>query len=397
MLPRVKIVFDNGAIGAVVPAPDGCLGIVATGDPIEGKFELGKAYVLKSYRGLEDLGISSEVNKGIEKAVREFYAEAGEGTEIWLMAFSRTLSVSAIVDVNNDYARKLIIHASGKLRGLIVVHEPAEGYVPTIEGGLDADVFSALANAQVLGEWAADTYFAPIFTLLEGRDFTGDFIELTDLTTMNYDRAGIVIGDTSTGVGAAVGVVAGRIASVPVQRNIGRVRDGALVAREFFIDDIAVSSYQYVSNLHEKGYITFRNYVGKAGYFIADDLLAASIGNDYRHLALRRVIDKAYRIAYVVLLDELLNEILVNEDGTMQLTVIKNWELRVEQAIAQEMTARGELSADANNSNDKGVICSIDASQNILSTSRVAVLIKVRPFAYARYIDVNLGFNVENL
>lgn len=396
MLPRIKINYENGALGSVTASPDGCLGIVATGEEVAGKFELGKAYVLRSYAALSDLGITESVNPAIEKAVREFYDEAGEGTELWLMAFARTVKISELVDVNQEYARKLIIDSNGKIRGIVVVYDPEDAYSPTVTHALDVEVETALPKAQALAEWATENRFAPLFVLMEGRHFNGNATELPDLTEMNYNRVGVLIGDTRTeSKGAAVGILAGRIAGIPVQRNVGRVKDGALMPLQFYIHDTVASAYRDTEMLHDKGYISLRNYVGKAGYFFTDDPLATAVSDDYHALANRRVVDKAYRIAYAVLLEELLDEVPVNEDGTMMVAVAKSWESRVEQAIAIEMTANGELSADLSNPNDRGVVCYIDASQNVLSTSRIVASLKVRPFAYARYIDVNLGFNVN--
>lgn len=396
MLPRIKINYENGALGSVAASPDGCLGIVTNGEVVAGKFELGKAYPLHSYSELADLGISGNVNPGIEKVVREFYDEAGEGTELWLMAFARTVKVSDLVDVNQEYARQLIVESNGKVRGIVVVHSPGAEYEPTVTNGMDADIEAALPKAQALGEWATENRFAPVFILLEGRCFNGEATDLPDLTEMAYNRVGVFIGDTCPGSkGSAIGVLAGRIAEIPVQRNVGRVKDNALAPLQFFIGETLASAYRNVEILHDKGYITVRNFVGKAGFFFTDDPLATQISDDYRSLANRRVVDKAYRIAYATLLEELLDEVPVNEDGSMMVAVAKSWESKVEQAIAVEMTANGELSADLTNPDDRGVVCYIDPSQNVLATSRVVMSLKVRPFAYARYIDVNLGFNVN--
>lgn len=396
MLPRIKINYENGALGAVVPSPDGCLGIIAGADPVEGKLVLNKAYVLRSYGDLADLGITGTANPEIEKVIREFYAEAGEGTEVWLMGVARTVKLSEIVDVNKEHGRRLLEESNGKLRGLIVLHCPDNTYVPDVESGLDSEVALALPKAQALAEWATEERFAPVFILLEGRSFDGDTVKLPDMTEMSYNRVGVLIGDTVPGsAGAALGVIAGRIASMPVQRNIGRVKDGALAPIQFYIGETPVSAFRNLETLHDKGYITFVNYVGKAGYFFSDDPLATKIGDDYRQLANRRVVDKAYRIAYAALIEELLDEIPVNEDGTMMIAIAKSWQAKVEQAIATGMTANGELSANPSDPKDRGVVCFINPAQDVVATSRIVVSLKVRPFAYARYIDVNLGFNIK--
>ena len=56
------------------------------------------------------------------------------------------------------------------------------------------------------------------------------------------------------------------------------------------------------------------------------------------------------------------------------------------------MTAAGELSADTDGTGCKAYV---DPTQNVLSTSKIELTLKVRPFGYARYVDVKLGFQVE--
>ena len=56
------------------------------------------------------------------------------------------------------------------------------------------------------------------------------------------------------------------------------------------------------------------------------------------------------------------------------------------------MTAKGELSS----TDGSGCSCYIDPSQNVVSTSTINMTLKVRPFGYARTINVDLGFQVAN-
>ena len=217
---------------------------------------------------------------------------------------------------------------------------------------------------------------------------------MKDLHGEAYNRVGVLIGDTvKASEGAAVGVMAGRLASVPVQRNIGRVKDGALKPTAMYLGDKPVEeNASAVSDLYDAGYITPRKYVGKAGYFFTDDRLACVPTDDYAHITARRTIDKAYRIAYAALLDLMLDELPVNEDGTLQHGIIMAWQQMMENAVNRAMTAQGELSADAEGAGCKAYI---DPKQNVLATSRVELTLKVRPFGYARYVDVKLGFQVE--
>ena len=229
MLPRVRINYANGTLGQVAAMADGCLGMMAlgakevTGDD---KFKLGKAYTLRKLADLEALGVTSENNPNLYRNVKEFYAEAGDGTELWLTGYAESETFANAFDKDNAAGAVALLKASnGKIRGLVAFKTPAEAYELTTTEGLDADVFAALPKAQQLGDWATDTLRAPIFSLVEGYGYAGDPAALKDLTETEYNRAGVVLGDTAaSSKNAAMGVVAGRIAASAVQRKISRVR-----------------------------------------------------------------------------------------------------------------------------------------------------------------------------
>ncbi len=397
MLPRVKIYFENGALGKVAISADGVLGIMCTGVAVASTFALATPYTLYGLTGLTTLGITSTNNPSLYKTITDFYKIAGEGTEVWLMAFPDTVKLSDMVDIADATKGKALINAAnGRLRGLILSRTPAVGYTPTITNGMDADVYTAITNAQALAEWSQQTKFAPVFVAVEGYAYSGTPTALSDLTTMSNSSACVFIGDTAASTKkSAMGVLAGRIASIPVQRNIGRVRDGALGITTAYIVDKAVELAD-AESLHNKGFITLRTFVGRSGYFFSDDPMAVLPTNDYSSLTARRTIDKAYRIAYNNMLDNLLDEVPVTIEGKLQVPLIRSWEADVEKDIAAQMTAVGELSADVTDPNDKGVQCFIDPDQNIVSTSRLDVRVRVRPFGYPRYIDVYLGFQVAS-
>jgi hypothetical protein len=395
-LPYVKIHYENGAIGAANPSADGLLGLVVSAKAVAGTFALNNPYVLTSYDGLEALGITAENNVAAEKLIRGFYAGAGNGTRVYLMGVAETVSQSEMLDVTNkNYARKIIEVSKGEVRGIVVNYVPATGYTPTIENGLDADVYAAIINGQTLGNWAEQTWKAPIFVGVEGRNYSGVATELTDLTKMTNNRVCVLIGDSVTGTnGAAMGLLAGRIASIPVQQNIGRVKDGAVAAQTIYIADEPAERAD-VEGVHDKGFITFRAYTGRAGYFFTNDPLASLPSDDYHRIAWRRTIDKAYRIAYVTMLNELLDAVPVTSRGTILPAFAKNWEQLLINAIYNQMTANGELSRDPADASDRGVKATIDPEQNVISTGNIKALVRVRPFGYAEYVNVYLGFDIQ--
>lgn len=399
MLPRVKILFENGRLGGMSPNSDGTMGLAITATAVPGKFELAKAYVLRSTDDLSDLGITSsdtDANAFLYKTVKEFYAEGGDGLELWVMGFPPTVKQSDMVDKTKDYAKKLIQAAAGEIKCLAVAFQPATGYTPTIQNGLDSDLTAAMLNAQLLAEWAADTMYAPLFVILEAREFTGNAVDLPDLSTHQYNRVGVLLGDTVSGSkGAAIGLLAGRIAKNPVQRHIGRVKDGAANSVTAYIGSQSATLAD-VETIYNKGFISFRTFVGKSGYYFNDDNLATSATDDYRSIARRRTIDKAFRVAYDTMLNELNEEIPVTAEGKLVPALAKSWETAVETAIIGQMTAEGNLGVDTTDANDTGVTCSIDTNQNVVSGGKIEMILRVRPYGYAKYIDVKLGFQTTN-
>ena len=391
MLPRVKIYFENGALRSSTPMPDGVGGAVLTGAAVASTFALATPYVLRNVDGLKLLGITATNNPTIFKYVTEFYNEAAADIETWIMAVPDTVKLSDMADVSQEYGKKLLTAAQGRLRWIAFGRTPAAGYTATITNGLDADVALAKTNAQALCEYFTTSKYAPLFAIIEGAGFSGTATDLADARAGTFNRVGVLIGDTVSGSkNATLGTLMGRIAVSPVQRSIARVKDGAVSPINLFIGTKAVELSDFES-IHDKGYITFRTIVGRSGYFFNDDFLCAPDLDDYSLITRRRTVDKAYRIAYQTLVNELNDEVPINSNGKIPESFIKSWQANVEGAIAQQMSANGELSADIKNG-DRGVQCLIDPEQNILSTSRIVVKVCVRPFAYAKYIDVYLGF-----
>ncbi len=388
-IPRVKIQYLNGQLGTVGDSPDGLFALVCGATAVAATFELGKAYTLRNVEELTALGVTAENNPRLTKHVTDFYAEAEDGTKLIIYGVDKTTTMTAMLDKDTGSVKQLINGQNGALRGLFVA---CEGLTTgDVTEGLDPDVLTAIPKAQALAEWATTELYAPLFIVLEGRHFENDAVkQIGDGTT---NRVAVLVGDTVSGSeGACVGTLAGRLATIGVQRNIGRVKDGELAPLVMYLGTQKVEEAgSAVVALYDKGYITPRKHVGRTGYYFADDRMACKGTDDYAHLTARRTIDKACRIAYDTLLNLMLDELEVNDDGTLQTGVVKSWQQSVTNAIDTNMTANGELSAT---SDGNGCVCYIDETQNVVSTSKVVVTLKVRPFGYARYVDVNLGFQL---
>lgn len=403
MLPGINIEFQNGQLGQVVDLPDGTSGLLASASAVGTTFLLNTPYQIKSMVDVAALGIIPDVNNHVlYKTLKEFYEEAGEGTELWLMGFAKTTKVSDwfTLDVGTGKApvEKLLDSANGKIRMLFTAFSPTASYVVTLVGAIDGDVMVATNLTQQLAENYTSSKYAPFFTIIEGYAFSGDKVALTELSTASFNRVMIALGDTekrtgtSASKGAAVGIIAGRFAKISVHVNIGKVRDGALSNLVAYILDTPAEQYD-VEALHDKGYVTFRQHTGKSGYFFTDDPLACEVADDYHYASRRRVIDKAYRLAYTACLEFLLDDNTVNNDGTLSPIYAGIIENEVESLIYNQMTINGELSYDPNDAKDRGVICKMDLTNNVTSTSKLKFSkLQVKTKGTNRWIDVPLGF-----
>lgn len=399
MLPRVKIYFENGLLGATDASDDGVVGLIATGIATYGEsypdgVKMGEPFLITQLKELEEKGVTEtpageSTNGLLYKTVKEFYEEAPNGTKLWIVVEANDTSLTGLLSTDGE---KLITAAGGALNVLMVNTQRSSDYSPTRLDGADSDVWNAMDAAQQIAEAATDDLYAPLTVVLPVTYYTGQASALRNLTTFANNRVAIVVGDTESGSETAcVGLVAGRIASIPVQRSIARVKSGAISEDNLYLGTVAAENGQ-PAVINDKGYICPRTFTGKAGYYWADDKLATAATDDYALIPRRRVIDKAYRIAYKTLVDELNEEIPVTDNGQIPASTVKALQNTVESAIENNMTVNGNLGNDPSDDTDTGVECYIDPAQNVVSTNQLKVSLRVKPYGYAKYIDVSLGF-----
>lgn len=389
-LPGVSIEIQNGALGQAPQTDDAIVGMLLQGPSVVGGATVGTAYLLTSLADAVALGLDAAYDDTEEvrvyKHIRDFYAEAGEGARLWIMLISQAVSMEDMVDTTQDnYARALLNAANGRIRVLGVTRSPATGYEEdTDDYEIDEDVVLAIGKAHALGVAYAEQ-FAPLRIVLEATYFTGDAGALVDLKERSDNRVSLVLGDSASGDGSAVGLLIGRLASVPVQRNPGRVKDGSLAINAAFIGSEAVEDIPgKIAILHDKGFITLRTLPRKAGYYFTDDPTATSATDDYNSLARGRVIDKAITISYDVFVEEILDEIEIDTQGRIAIDKAKYYQSIIENAINTAMTANGEISS---------VSTLVDPNQNVLATGKICIELRIIPVGYAKEILVKLGFD----
>jgi hypothetical protein len=140
-----------------------------------------------------------------------------------------------------------------------------------------------------------------------------------------------------------------------------------------------------LTTLNDSGYIFLKKYTGIDGSYYNDTPTCIASTSDYANIENNRTIDKAVRNVRALLLPFVNSPLYVNTDGTLTEDVISNYKNTVKQALEQ-MERDGELSAFST---------TIDPTQNVLTTSKIAVSIKLVPVGVAREIEVNIGFAVS--
>ena len=382
-LPKVTINVNSDNLGQSAQTADGIAALVLTGASVTGKIQEGIPIKLTSLKAAETNGITKTgINAYAYKHLKQFFDEAGEGAELWIMVVPDTVTMAAMADKTEPYAKKVLDNANGTVRLLGVSRESDTGI--TIANGVDEDVDNAAVNAQALmTEYASK--FKSASVIIDGKDFNGTVADLKDYTTATLPFVSVALANSDASKNAAIGLLLGRLAKDPVQRNPARTKTGALpITAAYLTDATAIeASENDWDAIHNKGYIFLRTYVGRAGYFFTDAPTCNLAANDLNSIPRVRVIYKARRIAYATFVNEILDEIPLNTDGTIAPVFIKNWQALIDAAITTQMTAAGEIS---------GSQTIIDPSQDVLGTNEIKVTINVLPVGYAKYITVELGF-----
>lgn len=386
-LPNVTINIERSGLGGVALTNDMIAGMVLTGVEVTGILELGTGYVIYSTDDLVDLGITSaddDENAFAYKHIKEFFDEAPSGAKLYLYFVPDSYTLSDLVNkaLPECPAKKLQEYAQGEIRIMTVAWNAPEEVEPTLLDGLDQEVFSAALNANDLAEDMISE-ITPCVFIIPGMGYTGIAAELRDLTGMSNARSAIVLGCTADDKVAAVGLVLGRLAAIPVQRKISRVKDGAVNTLYGYLTDgtSIKDAAGDLGGMHDKGYIVLRQFPTKSGYYFNGDHTCTPVSDDLHTISNNRVINKAVVITYNTYVEEVDEEIEVTDKGTLDPAMIAYLQAKIENAINLNMN--GEIS---------NFEAYIDPAQNILSVPRLNIVLRITPVGYLSQINVYLGF-----
>lgn len=388
MLPDVSITRQDNQLNRVAPVADRVAGLILSGVAIAGKIALSEPKQIFGTTELPALGITQADNPFAYFEILDYYAKAGEGSELNFMLVAEATLMADICDPAQNIARKILDFAGGRITHLLVNRKLPAGYNIVALDGLDTDVWNGIAKMEALA-LEYDNGNKPFVGVLPGIGFTkATAANLKDVGTMTTARvAAPVIGAADNSGRAAIGTLAGWIVKNPINYNIARVASGSVLDAAFFTDGTPVSDYSNgtLGSLHDKRYIFFRKIYNKSGFFFNDDPTAVASSSDFSSISWNGVINKAKRLAYDVLIEHLNDEVDTDATtGNISSGIASDWEGNVEQAIKTAMVKPKEITA---------VKCTIDLSASNISNDKVSASLQIVRKGQAKEISVQIGFS----
>lgn len=391
-----NITFNRGrgGLGRALDGKDHVSGIVleavAANIPAALQGE-GSYQVIYSVQDAEDLGIEySSDNSNLEIDALRYAIESIFAQE------ERAIVHLAVADTTNSGTAILSLpilqnKAGGDVRQAIVL-------VPATDFAIgDLAPIQAVCDTLEGVHKPLSVIYAP--------NFAGVDISSADLRTLDNKNVSVVYGmdgnekgdelttaytKSFTGAGALIGVLAeAKVSENPawvgqfnVNKNDTNEFDVVKLGDGRNIEDVSQTE---LDALNAKGFIFFIKHIGKAGSYFNDSHCAVAVTSDFAYIENNRTIDKAVRSCRTFLLDKLNSPLFVDDDGKLTEDTIASFKNDVERAL-EEMQRNEEVSAFS---------VTIDPAQNVLTSSKITITIKVVPVGVARNIEVNIGFAVR--
>lgn len=240
-------------------------------------------------------------------------------------------------------------------------------------------------------------------SIIYGVDISASALSaLPDLSILASPKVSVVVGQDGAAKGAqlytytgksitTLGATLGVISATKVSENIAWVDKHNLANVE--LDTAAFANgVQYkgtavglLEQLHSFGYIFLRKFNERAGTFFNFSTTATISTSDYFTIENNRTIDKALRSLRTVYIPQLNSPLSVNINGT----------LRIDTVAYLRMIGNGALQAMLNNDEVSAFEVAIDPNQNVLSTSKLVVTVRIIPVGVAKTIEVNLSYTIK--
>ncbi|MFZ5591414.1 MAG: DUF2586 family protein, partial [Bacillota bacterium] len=130
----------------------------------------------------------------------------------------------------------------------------------------------------------------------------------------------------------------------------------------------------HILALDQARYVTFRQYIGEAGFYVTNGRMMAPETSDFRYVELRRAMDKAC--------SQVRTAALRHEHGEATEAGIE--------ALEGDLTAPLDIMIGAGEIADGRVI--IPKDQDVIATSTLQTKVRIVPVPIMRWIEVEIGF-----
>jgi hypothetical protein len=386
------VIFNRGegGLGRALAGEDHISGVLAylVAEDLPASFASDAIKQIYSIEEAEALGITKEAAapeavKALHYQINAVF-EANKQAVIFLAIYLRVGIVAP------DYTKVLDVQrfAEGKIRQL---------------GVLDEEIAFAGSLVTVLQTQAdiLEAEHKPLSIVLAGKMSTFvDVTTLPDLRVLDAKNISVVVGSDGSGLGSQttasiLGLTIGFLSLAKVNENIGwvgRFNVAKNATNEFDVPALSTDgklvkllSVGAVQGIADKGYIFIKKHVGTAGTYFNDTPTATAVTSDYAFIENNRTIDKAVRVCRTFLLPSINAPLYVENDGKLTEDTIASFRNDARRGL-ENMQKEGEISAFE-------VV--IDPSQNVLSSSKIVLTLKIVPVGVARKIQVNIGFAVK--
>jgi hypothetical protein len=313
---------------------------VLVSSPIAPTAGYGVVFLIKTIADVKAAFADATNVDVVDAFVKGFYAEAPEGTKVWVLAMARTTTLQTLVAAANAEKALTVADGSGHLLGAIKFPDTGT-YTPTITNGMDVDSHNAVTDAQTLAAaWLVKnkpfSFFIQAYAIAAGGAGVKDYS-----VTANRNGA-IVLAEVAASSAIATMLAMGRAAKVEPQRNIGRVKDGSLNilstdAVTIGGTDISTITGTALDGFWDKRYITIERNQVASGFVFTDDNALTVATDDYNSLSNGRVIDNATRVAFATYYKQLKDDVDVDENGRLSASVEKGLEAAIANDINVQM------------------------------------------------------------
>ncbi|UWY28805.1 DUF2586 family protein [Flavobacterium sp. TR2] len=372
-------------------------------DHISGLIVYGEANIAKTLlnevEGLAGIGVTALTNPVMHYHVSEYF-RINPGSKLYIVS-------SLLNDGEYVAVKQLQQFAEAKIRQIGVVDLITVFADLAETSGAIKDVLDELAILNM-----------PLELLYSMHGITSaNLLALPDLHTFSNDRFSVVIGQDGAGRGnyvselvtkkvGIIGAALGAVSKAKVHESIAWVErqnlvttaypkaltGGNVLARELdvpaFIDGTLISDFTpgQIQSISSKGYIFMIKHIGYTGTFFNDSFTATDLDSDFATIETNRAMDKAQRGVYIKLLPKVSGPIYVDPvTGNLTQDVIASLEA-IASIPLEQMERDGEIS---------GFKININPDQEVLTTSKLEVTIKIVPVGVLREIVVNLGFTLQ--